>query len=873
VKWFLSFSPKLFVAISCLGMSIVCSANDVVNDANSLVLEVHLDQYIIAESLSAYSFHDETYLPLKDFCRILNFSVDVDYSHKVAKGWMIQVDRKFLIDIAKGQVLFDGKKQSFDASLIASGDSDFYIPIQLLMRWFPVNMDVDTSNLILNVIPREKLPLQSQLERIRLGSLIQNTDESSVEDPGYPAVDIPYKLIDRPFIDQRIGTDFTRSNQSIENSYTYSTSLSSDFLGMESALYVSGSKGDFFDSQSLIMSRTDPDARLLGRLRAREFAFGSVPIPGQSEIVGVTNAGVGVLVSNRPFDQPSRFDSHRLRGVLLPGWDVIVYHNGVPVGFQQGRSDGRYEFERLPLIFGYNDYQLVFHGPLGEERETHERFFLNNSLVRPGEFNYDFGMNTMSGKRRLSLVTDKSVGKNTTVAANFFQVPIVGERSFFFNGGIRTFWPSFFVSGDVIVPSSSGRLITTAVNTHVGGMMIGLKHYLFRDFVSEIFPFSTDPFRSRTKARLDFSLPFSTRLPVALEATHDIFSSGAVNDTGLAKISTYFLQTSFSAENRFQLNRRDLVADSSLIASRRVNAFNVRGLANFSTAPLTRFNSIELEADTRINDVYQLNQSLGRNLDSQQFTYGLALNKNIGTYAFGASLTKNSQGELTFGLNFFIGAALDARKPGVFVDALPMANTGAVSARVFWDKNENGIMDDGDEPTKGVKFHATGLDIAEKTDKDGIVSIMRLPVRQNINLGINASSIEDIQLTPKIRGIRLSPRPGRVYLAEFPLIKSIEIDGIVYLKKKKMEEPAGDVELELVTLTDPPQIISKVTTASDGFYVMGQVPIGDFKIRIAPEQAERLKIRLLGSKEIHVRSSEVFMNNHHLYIIQGSAPK
>jgi hypothetical protein len=79
-----------------------------------------------------------------------------------------------------------------------------------------------------------------------------------------------------------------------------------------------------------------------------------------------------------------------------------------------------------------------------------------------------------------------------------------------------------------------------------------------------------------------------------------------------------------------------------------------------------------------------------------------------------------------------------------------------------------------------------------------------------------------------------------VDMLEFPVVPSSEIEGTVYLMHKGQRRGVGDARLEL--LDEQQQVVARTTSSSDGYYLMHQVPPGQMTLRIAPDQAAKLKL-------------------------------
>src|SRR5690606_7801614 len=72
--------------------------------------------------------------------------------------------------------------------------------------------------------------------------------------------------------------------------------------------------------------RMDPAGGLLGPLAATQLIAGDVDMLS-GNVAGANGVGRGVFVSNRALEQPTRFGTTVLRGILPLGWDAELYRN------------------------------------------------------------------------------------------------------------------------------------------------------------------------------------------------------------------------------------------------------------------------------------------------------------------------------------------------------------------------------------------------------------------------------------------------------------------------------------------------------------------------------------------------------------------
>jgi hypothetical protein len=202
------------------------------------------------------------------------------------------------------------------------------------------------------------------------------------------------------------------------------------------------------------------------------------------------------------------------------------------------------------------------------------------------------------------------------------------------------------------------------------------------------------------------------------------------------------------------------------------------------------------------------------------------------------------------GLQLFIAMGLEPRQAQWRFGALPKADSGAASVRVFLDDNANGIMDPGEEPIENVAMTINGSRAPVRTDAAGIAWLDRLPIRQQVDIAVDTQTLEDPYWVPQRKGVRMVPRPGRVAELDFPVVLTSEIDGTVYLVEKTARRGMGDVVIELLDLNR--KVVSSIKSSSDGYYIVPAVAQGRYHLRVAPEQLKQFDFIDPGEREIAI---------------------
>ncbi|RTL15056.1 MAG: hypothetical protein EKK52_21560 [Burkholderiales bacterium] len=836
-------------------------------EANLLVVELLLDGQVLSDSFSAYQDGPQILLPLGELARLLTLAIQVQPGQGSAAG-SLPNERAFALNLAESLVSLAGRQQNFEPRLAVVIGDDLYVSKQLLSRWLPVDLQANLSTLQIKVVPREKLPLQEKLERERLAAALSG--ERADARPRYPYQPSVPGLIGVPSIDQSFGADARYGRAAHQYKSAYTAYLTSDLLGMEGSAYVLKAQDRPRTDLRITLARHDPDAGLLGPLQARSVTLGNLVLPSVRNVMQGSALGKGVAISNRPSDQPTSFDRHSLRGDLPPGWDVTLYYNDTLLAYQSSRADGQYAFDDLPLSFGPNEFRLVFHGPLGQLRVEKQSFLLDQASLKPGQLYYSLGqqLGDDGAVRRVALV-DVGLGKRLTGNLGLVQRPAPAGGSALNYGqfGLLGYLDTLILSAQLVGMQGGGRLGELGLKTRLGSTAVDLLHTQRQGrFINDQLGDVAGGVRQRDQLRLKGGVKLGPlpRLTLDFEAVREALDGGAHNARVGLRTAAMLWGTALSNSLRWQRNGDITTTDGVLQLSRRVAQVGLSAQMNYRLQPGTGVQAYALSADHALADGYQLNGGLLRSMESQLTLVSAGLSKSLGSYGLALSASYSSQRELALGLQLFIALDRDPRNGRWALDSQPLAGTGAVSARAFVDRNMNGIRDPGEElvPNAGFILNGGGRH-PRLTDADGVALLNRLQPGRYADIALDTSTLEDPQWKPLTPGVRVLPRPGRVELLEFPVIVTSEIEGTVWLvdaggKKRGI----GDARVELV---DPDgQVVATTTSSADGYFLFHQVAPGLRRLRIAPDQAQKLKLQGTLERALEVPANGDFLSGQDL---------
>ncbi|MFZ2492443.1 MAG: hypothetical protein WA208_13255 [Thermoanaerobaculia bacterium] len=813
-------------------------------DDDLLLLAVRVENDIVEDALAAYATEKAVLVPLGAISQTIGFAIDVNVASRMAEGFFIRDTRRFQLDVNAASVTVEGRRLPFDRSRVEVHQDDIYVEAGLLDEWFPLRATVDRYASLLTIRGTEPLPLQIRAQRAQQAS--RSLTGGGDTGPRYPLVPSPYRMLGIPQIDQQVRI-FLGSGERSDAHFQYSTLASGDLLGLESTLFLSGDSEELFDESRITAGRVDPDGGLLGPLRAREAMLGEIVFPG-ADLVAFASSGTGFLISNFPMAQQRQFDRHTFIGDLPLGWEIELYRNDELVGYQQSRTDGRYEFRDVPLLFGLNVFRLVYYGPQGQRRTESQSFNIGDTLTPRGELRY-----RIAGSRGRTLteraIAEASYGLSSRISVTQSLV-VVGASDRARNDGrysmtgVRAYWDRIFVHGDVGLSSDGGNIVRGGLQTRMGPVSLALSRAQLNDFRSEMFATGLSPVRARTELRLGGFLPIGSQsFPLTLYLTDDELSDGERRTQVSNVVSATVARTSIS--NRidgvlFSGGSRNLPPSSvigSILVSRFLTRGSFRGELSYGITPAATLQTMAVVAEGRLRERYRGALQLSRTLADGETRLIANLSRIEGPFALGVDAEFSSEGSVAVRLNLGASIARDPFSGRWETQSRPAAASGSLAARVFLDSNANGIWDDGETPLENVGFFVNRSSSLEVTDERGIAILRNLPAHQPVDVSVSTGSFEDPLWVPQKAGVSIIPRSGTTVTVDFPVLITGEVTGTVYVKRDDRTREMGGVQLQLVDANAT--VVKETRTAYDGFYEITNIAPGTYTLRISPQQAAR----------------------------------
>jgi hypothetical protein len=838
-------------------------------ETDLLLLAVRLNQTLLAETIPAYNgAHPGSVLvPMGEMCRILGLAIDVDVMHGTAQGFFIAENRRFLLDAVAGKVLVEGRPKRFDPSGIEVHRDDIYVDSTLLGAWLPVDFGVNLYESLILVRPREPLPVQRRMEREAEAQ--KGLASLGLSGPKYPKMDVPYRALDWPMVDQTLRFTLTpKTGGGSSVGFQGATLLTGDFLWHQANAYL------FFDNDGLAdkrftLGRQDPERGLLGPLHASAYAGGDVLYPGL-DAIALPRSDTGLLLTNFPLDRQTRFDRHTFRGELPLGWDVELYQNGALIGFQSSRPDGLYEFNDVPLLFGLNVFRLAFFGPQGQRRQEMHRFNIGDSLTPPGQLLYQVVGNDFGGSfERAHVELDYGLSKRLSLLGSVSDLTLADGRHRYGSVGMRGFWDVLYAEVDAVTASGGGTLAQVAVQGRLGPIGVSASHAQLSDFTSEVFLPLFGNIRSRSSLRLDATMAGAFSLTLSAEGRRDHIETGLDVLQMTGRLSAGFrgiAASNFIAWTTFRggPSPPQPVALGDFLVSKFVRQFNFRAEVLYNLQPTAAVSNVILTGETRVLKNYLVSAGVNRALPGGPTRYLASVSRAEGRIAFGVNLDYASPGGLTAALTLNASLAREPFSGRLRAQARQMAGGGALAARTFLDANGNGIWDPGEKAAENVGFTASRGAQLETTGANGVAFVSGLPAGEDSDVGVSLATLEDPLEKPSREGVRFVPRAGRIVAVDFPIVFSGEVTGTVYFARDGRDEPSSGVELELVEAGGT--VAARARSAYDGFYDITRIPPGRYSLRVSPAQVERLKLQAPEPREIVIEPAGTILDGVNLIL-------
>ena len=815
------------------------------NPEERFLLDVKLRQLRLGDGVRAYQTPSGACLLLGDFLTTIDVPMRIDLSAKKASGWAFKEDHRIEIDLERQSVRYGDNSEALAPNTVREVPDGWCVDSAALTRWFGIGVKPVMSGATLILESEAKLPVELAIERRQRAARLK---PAKFDLDTLPQVRLPYRMWRAPALDFVVSAGIA---------YRASDGLRVD---RQSSLYAAGeiarlsydarlSTNDKGVPSALRMRayRSDPDAGLLGPLKATHFGFGDVP-GFDSSMIAASQSGRGAIVTNRPLFNPSAFGRTRFEGDLPAGWEAEIYRNGELLAFATPNDSGRYLFEDVELHYGENRISIVLYGPQGQIRNREELVNVGQDNVPAGKTWYWAGINQpgrdlvafrdspgalTQPEVQATVSVEHGLDERTSVGALARAMLINDERVTFVEGSVRRSIGPALTELAFAADSGGGKAVRAQALTRIGSVNARAEARIAENFLTA---------GGRRETRKDFKLSVNAPVKIGrsvIPASADLRlteqGDGTSQLEAAARLSTRIDRFNLATDVRY---RRQYSVhgpsppgafDLSVMGSGRVGDVRVRGFASAEVAPQPRFRSAELSAYWSASDTVDWEGAIAWDAGPKRARARVTHVRRFESMALALTGEAATDGSVAVGFN--VNFSLDVNH-GFDLSRQPLAGAGSIHARVYRDLNDNGVREESEPLEEGALITAGTRVVERPTNAKGAVLVGGLPTFTPLTVGIDTTSLGDPMLVPRKALQVVVPRPGVPATVEIGLVGAGDIEGAIV---KSGGIGFEGLALELVDASG--KTAASTRTDFDGFFLFERVPYGSYTLRVGADSA------------------------------------
>lgn len=867
--------------------------NENYSEDNLLIFEIGIDDLAYDQLVDIYEHKIENgktaiYVSLTQFVENLEFSIDVDVEKKAAKGWFIREDNVIDLNFKDKTIFINGHKDKLSPQDYIINGEDIFFLVNNLKVWFPIDYEIKYNAQKLMIYPRVLLPFQEKkIREVKRQTSLKESNRQS-----FPIVSTPYKQYQIPEADIVISSEFADSDgESPEGSMSYSALFAGDMAKFSTSSYVSGNNKDLTNLR-VSGERKDLDNNLFNSTKISEFSFGDISAYSAPLISG-SEIGIGASVSTYPISRSDKFDKTILEGDIQPNWEVELYRNAQLLSFQTAGVDGRYKFEDIDILYGENVFKLVFYGPQGEIKEETKKIFIAHNILKTGEYNYKISANrrnqTISSIKtdglekgnRLVLQGEYGFAENltlsSTLVADEFVNDVNQKETYIFQqfqftkkllGGITNtnFAYNYNDNGLAFQQSYVSRFFETNLN---------FRQEFYDNYINKSRVGNANPIQYQNNLSLNrvVNIPHLKNSTLNLDLGYINFDNGKgqvlVTQSFSSVVGGYSFTNNLSG--RFDNSGNENVSGSFSLRTNYNKGF-YKIDAGYQIHPTSTLDSISLSTQRILRDNLSLRLDINQPISGNNVTtFGQSLNYTDKRFIFGLTSSMDTNANYTIGANLSFTLY---KNPN---DELNMtsdisAEQGSVLSYAFMDDNMNGTYEEAtEEMLEDITFLRGSKEIPH-LDKQYVYS-RKIPNYIPTNISIDTNSLDDPLWYPSKKGYSVISRRGLTTKLAFPIVKTAEVDGTIYLEGATNGGNGTISGMTIYLIDEFGSKVSEAISEYDGYFMFEKVVAGRYFIIASETQLNDLGLKQEEKTEVNVTYEDDYYMDNNINIINTGTPK
>jgi hypothetical protein len=860
-----------------------------------LILSLEMNGYQLSDAFLVYEIDNKIFLPLLDTLSFLELKFEIDNSTSTGQGWIINPNRFISVDFKKSNATVEGRSISFDPSEIIIKSEMLFVSIDLFSDLWPVTFQLNKRSQSLNVNGKEKLPLESRLEREEKRKKLNNRPKSK---SALPLKEMPYSSGTFPSLDFNLSTGYDKERYSYSQ---FNVTGAGDLAESGIDFFLSGDSKKSVTDGRLTVGRESNEGNVFGVSELKTVKVGDVLLPGLN-LISNPRFERGIQISTAPLSYLSDLGQITIEGRGSPAAEVELYRENELIDFQIVNSDGRYTFVNVPLSVGKNEYKALVYQPNGQVEEFIYSYRIEDFLLKPGAsslqafvtetgystsqyfgvdnpnqpskketsslIQYDYGLSPLlSGKifyarmpDRQSLIDDNQFRSLTSLRPLFpssFDSSISRAQSSFMNSytgaGLKTAWFKTYWKADYAKDDNNGSASEINALTGFDRYTFNYAQARFDNFISANTAFNGDVLKNKHKFRVagnwmivpqyntDSDLIWERRTGV-LDSTEERAIWRLSQRMQKVRLTNHVNQTWFKSYTGSSIPTRT----GDLEAYTRYNFWDYTAGLTYDIQETTKGTAVRyiMGYDTVNNQ--RLDLGWQRDLSPIKDTYVAQFSKKWKEFRTGLQLRWDQQSEWTALATLTFGIAQNPSSNNLFVSSESLASTGMIYPEIQlerYDNNESKIktelLPDGDVLINGQE---------KKSEYDRpLPKVIRgLPSGEKTDVSVAITSLSDPYWSPATKGYSIIPRRGVILKTPFKVIETGEVEGLLIFQ----ETPATSVKINIINQKG--ESLAQTRSGFDGSFYFNNLAPGKYLIKSSPEQDRRWKNLLPFEQELMI---------------------
>ena len=816
------------------------------------LLDLEADGYLLAESVPAYASGDTYLIGFELFLEAVEFPIERE--GQLWSGWSRSGDRQFSWRMDSGVVQLAGRDggRVEDPEWLDEYD-EIFVSVELLERWFELQLDVNPRLQTLNVDSSEPLPFQLWRERTlakfrhRSG---QRIDADIIVPDQYNWATIPLFNLSTHFLTQK-------QNSGRNSAGTTSLAMGMDLL-KHSVVYTGGithaRHGEGSSTNRLTIERASATSDTPLFAGVNRYILGDIYQANPSLVIN-SGTGRGFRMERYPAGWTANLSQVTITGDAPPGWEVELYRNGTLIEFATVGADGRYLFPDQETPFGENTFVAKLFGPQGQTQEDRHTFWGGGMELDEGD--YDFSISHIDFDRQLLDGVPDNVDALTASYATDFRYAraLTGDLQLgaaYTRTGLGTsardgtFTDSQYVTLFGRMKLGPGVLISEAVRqldfgeawsleylTGRNGHTVSIAHRAFSDYESPVTA-QGDDLDALNELAVFGSFGRDKPIAYTLRFKHRDLAEGPSDFRVFNRLGLRLGPVYLSNDLEHIVSSSPSTTIGQLRLASRVKRMTLRGQLNYQLTGNRPFTQISTTMNWDVSDRLNNNLTITKNLSNGHALYFTnLLSIRIRDYALTLSVSSNLDNAWSIGAGFNIAFGYDRSSQSFVTENRSLANTGRAKMNLFIDNNNNGIRDADEPPVPWASYR----DRETLQMSPGVLPLMALPGSRTVQIETRHFKFDDPFLVPRAQAYELRTHAGGDISVDVAVLMTGDIEGHVFVGSDDDAVAARGV---IVSLHDVEgREIARTRSEFDGYYSFTGIPGGDYQVRVSANEDRR----------------------------------